>query len=151
MRSLSVNAAYLDTPESTANSVVDYRDWQIPLGRRFRALKLWFVLRYFGLEGLRNHIRKHIAFADYFAGMIATLDGISLYGQREFNLVTFYCTDGNDSTARLMNYINESGKAYVTHTIVDDLFLIRVCVGQAQTELSHIDELAAIVRAGNTK
>ena len=76
IKTLSILPEYLRNQATESGAVIDYRDWQVPLGRRFRALKLWFVIRHYGVEGLRHHIRRHVALAQEFAGWVAGLAGL---------------------------------------------------------------------------
>ena len=70
IRTLSILPEYLRNQATESGAVIDYRDWQVPLGRRFRALKLWFVIRHYGVEGLRHHVRRHVALAQEFAAWV---------------------------------------------------------------------------------
>ena len=76
IKTLSVLPEYLRNKATESGAVIDYRDWQVPLGRRFRALKLWFVIRHYGVEGLRHHIRRHVALAQEFAGWVEASRGL---------------------------------------------------------------------------
>ena len=146
IRSLSINPAYLENPESDSGRVVDYRDWQVPLGRRFRALKLWFVLRFYGLEGLRLHVRRHIALAQSLATRLGELPTIQVVGEHPFNLVCFRHKQGENRTREMLSQINGSGLGYVTPTVIGDSFVIRICLGQVQTQQEHIDDLVDLVK-----
>ena len=78
IRALSILPEYLRNQATESGAVIDYRDWQVPLGRRFRALKLWFVIRYYGVQGLQHHIRQHVALAQEFAGWVAAAQDFEL-------------------------------------------------------------------------
>ncbi len=143
VRTFSILPEYLKT--STRGKVNDYRDWGIPLGRRFRALKLWFVLRSFGVEGLQKTIRQHIDLTNELAEMINTENDFTLKVQR-MNLLAFcYQPEGFDDTdelnninQQLMDALNASGKMYLTHTKVEGQLLLRMVIGQTHVESRHV-------------
>src|SRR5262249_37177348 len=93
---LSVLPEYLRNAATESGTVFDYRDWQVPLGRRFRALKLWFVIRYYGVEGLRYHVRRHIELAHELARWISTSQDFELLPPVPLNLVCFRHRAGDD-------------------------------------------------------
>ena len=126
---------------------MDYRDWQVPLGRRFRALKLWFVLRHYGLEGLRTHIRRHIAWAAEFADWVEADNRFELAAPTVVSLVCFCHTDGNEATSRVLGVVNQSGRAYLTPTTIDGQLILRVAIGSPQTERHHIEELWNLIQS----
>jgi aromatic-L-amino-acid decarboxylase len=133
--------------------VIDYRDWQIPLGRRFRALKLWFVIRHYGVEGLRHHVRRHVELAQQFASWVRTDTSFELAAPAPLNLVCFRHRSGDEANQRIMDRLNASGDLYLTHTRLGGRLTLRMSIGQSQTELHHVerawqrirDEAAAIV------
>lgn len=147
IRSLAINPEYLRTNESSSGRVIDYRDWQIPLGRRFRALKLWFVIRYYGLEGLRYHIRYHVDLSQTVATWIAEEHDLVLDVPPALNLTCFSHVDGDEATQVLLNKINESGRAYLTHTILGDKYVIRWCIGSARTTVQHVKETWNLIQS----
>lgn len=138
---LSMEPAFLRAAVKTSTEVVDYRDWQVPLGRRFRALKLWWVLRYYGAERLRAFIRGHVALAQELAARIEEQPELELMAPVPFSLVCFRHRDGNDATDQIVAAINSSGTSYVTPSVIDDQRFIRVSVGQTYTDAEHIDRL----------
>ena len=144
---LSITPEYLRNPASDSGAVVDYRDWQVPLGRRFRALKLWFVLRHYGLEGLRAHIRRHIAWAAELAGWVEANDRFELAAPTVVSLVCFNHVEGNDATRRVLEAVNQSGRAYLTPTTIDGRLILRVAIGSPQTERHHIEQLWNIIQS----
>ncbi len=146
VHALSVVPEYLRNAASESGAVVDYRDWQVPLGRRFRALKLWFVIRHYGAEGLRHHVGEHVALAQELAAWVRAQPDLVLAVEPPLNLVCFRHTDGDEATQRLLDGVNATGRAYVTHTRLDGALTIRVCVGATQTRREHVDELREIVR-----
>jgi aromatic-L-amino-acid/L-tryptophan decarboxylase len=138
---LSVTPEYLRNAASESGAVVDYRDWQVPLGRRFRALKLWSVIHGYGLEGLRAHIRGHVALAAELAGWIRDEPGFVLVAPPSLGLVCLRLEAGDDATRTLMERVNATGRALLSHTVVDGRYAIRVAIGAATTEASHVAAL----------
>jgi len=136
---LSISPEYLSNPATASGAVIDYRDWQVPLGRRFRALKLWFVLRHYGLDGLRHHLREHIRIAQRFAQQVAAHPDFELAAPAPLNLVCFRHVAGDAFNAELVERLNRSGQLYVTHTRLDDRYTIRFSVGQTRTTQRHVD------------
>ena len=132
VRTLGIRPEYLQTLGQT--EVTNYSEWTIPLGRRFRALKLWFLLRAHGLEDLRQRIRNHIAWAEEAATAIASLDDFHLTTDCHFSLFTFqYAPNGEDAnkaTEDLLRTINDDGRIYLTQTAHEGQFVIRFQVGQ---------------------
>lgn len=139
IKTLSVLPEYLRTRATETGAVIDYRDWQIPLGRRFRSLKLWFVIRYYGVEGLRYHIRRHVELAQKFARWVEDDDHFELAVPPPLNLVCFRHVDGDAINQQLLARLNESGNLYLTHTKLNDQYTLRFCVGQINTESHHVD------------
>ncbi|HYT31089.1 MAG TPA: aminotransferase class V-fold PLP-dependent enzyme, partial [Thermoanaerobaculia bacterium] len=140
IRALSVLPEYLRNRATESGAVIDYRDWQIPLGRRFRALKLWFVVRHYGIEGLRHHVRRHVELAQRFARWIEESERFELAAPASLNLICFRHTSGDAANERLLEKLNSGGQIYLTHTKLDGRYTLRVCVGQAQTEERHVEE-----------
>jgi aromatic-L-amino-acid decarboxylase len=139
IQTLSVLPEYLRNKATESGAVIDYRDWHIPLGRRFRSLKLWFVIRYYGVEGLRFHVRRHVALAQDFASWVEADDRFELAAPVPLNLVCFRHRGGDDANQRLMERLNQSGELYLTHTRLDDKLTLRFCVGQTHTESRHVE------------
>jgi len=138
IRTLSVQPQYLKNKATESGAVFDYRDWQIPLGRRFRALKLWFVIRHYGIEGLQHHIRRHIQLAQEFATWVKADSCFELAAPVPLNLVCFRHKGGDDVNQALMDRLNRSGDLYLTHTKLNDRVTLRFCVGQTNTEARHV-------------
>ena len=135
---------YLKT--STDSVVNNHSDWGIPLGRRFRSLKLWFVLRYYGLIGLQEILRGHIEMARWLEQQIVDHVDFELMISRSMNLVCFrWHPSGIDSkeqlellNQKLLNKINASGKLYLTHTRIDGKLTLRMSIGQLKVTLDHV-------------
>jgi aromatic-L-amino-acid decarboxylase len=142
---LGILPEYLRNPASESGAVIDYRDWQIPLGRRFRALKLWFVIRHYGVEGLRHHVRLHVELAGEFASWLATDNRLELLQPQNLNLICFRHRDGNAATEKLLERINSSG-IYLTHTKIDDVVWMRMSIGQTRTERRHVEGAWRVIR-----
>ena len=144
VRAFEILPEYLKTAED--DRVVNYRDWGVPLGRRFRALKLWFVIRSYGVEGLRQHIRTHIEMAQELAGEIARSEDFEILAPATLSLFCFrYRPRGIDDPARidalnqdLLDRLNDSGALFLTHTRIGGALAIRFCVGQTATERRHV-------------
>jgi len=138
IQTLTILPEYLRNQATESGEVIDYRDWQIPLGRRFRALKLWFVIRHYGVEGLRYHIRRHVELAQEFAAWIKKDDRFELVLSPPLNLVCFRRRGGNDINQKLMDRLNRSGDLYLTHAMMYDRLALRLCVGQTHTRRRHV-------------
>lgn len=146
LRALSILPEYLRNQASQSGAVIDYRDWQVPLGRRFRSLKLWFVLRHYGAEGLRHHVRRHIALAQAFAEWVRDNDRFELVVPPPLNLVCFRHRAGDAFNERLLERLNASGSLYLTHTRLGGRYVLRLCVGQTHTEERHVRQAWALLR-----
>jgi aromatic-L-amino-acid decarboxylase len=138
---LSIVPPYLRNEASESSTVIDYRDWHVPLGRRFRALKLWWVLRHYGAHGIRHHIREHIRLAADFARRVDDEPALERVAPVHLALVCFAHRDGNDATDALAAVINADPRVYVTPSEVGDRRFIRVAVGQTWTNAQDIDRL----------
>jgi aromatic-L-amino-acid decarboxylase len=142
---LSIVPEYLRNPASDSGAVLDYRDWQVPLGRRFRALKLWFVIRHYGAEGLRHHVREHVSLAHELAGWVGREPRLVLSVDAPLNLVCFRHARGDDATQALLDALNATGAVYLTHTRLDGALTIRVSIGATQTRREHVDRLRTLI------
>ncbi len=144
IQTLSVLPEYLRNQATESGAVIDYRDWQIPLGRRFRSLKLWFVIRHYGIEGLQHHIREHVRLAQQFAGWVGGDSRFELAAPAQLNLICFRLRSGDQAnqdqpTQLLMDRLNASGDLYLTHTRLDGKLTLRFCVGQTHTQARHVE------------
>ena len=138
IQTLSILPEYLRNQATESGAVIDYRDWQVPLGRRFRALKLWFVIRHYGVEGLQYHVRRHVALAQEFARWVEADPRFELAVQPPLNLVCFRHAGGDGANQRILDRLNASGELFLTHTRLDDALTLRLCVGQTHTEARHV-------------
>ncbi|MEW5958468.1 MAG: pyridoxal-dependent decarboxylase [Chloroflexota bacterium] len=138
INALSIMPEYLRNQATESGTVFDYRDWQISLGRRFRALKLWFVIRHYGVEGLQYHLRQHVELAQIFAEWVRQSEQFELVVEPRLSLVCFRHKAGDLLNQALMDRLNQSGELYVTHTKLNGQFTLRLCVGQTRTELRHV-------------
>ena len=142
---LSILPPYLKNEASESGAVIDYRDWHVPLGRRFRALKLWWVIRSYGAEGLRSMIRYHVALAEQLANRLESDPRFDLVAPHPFALVCFRCTESDEATTRLIEAVNASGEVAWTGSELDGRPMIRVSIGQRATEQRHVDALWALI------
>jgi aromatic-L-amino-acid decarboxylase len=140
IETLSVLPEYLRNKATESGAVIDYRDWHVPLGRRFRALKLWFVLRYYGIEGLQFHIREHVRLAQEFASWVKGDNRFELVIPPPLNLVCFLVNGGDQLNHQLMDALNRSGDLYLTHTKLDGRLVLRMSVGQTNTKQHHLEK-----------
>ena len=136
---LSVLPEYLRNRATDSGAVIDYRDWQVPLGRRFRALKLWFVIRHYGAEGLRAHIRTCVALSTWFAAQVEESEDFDLAAPVSVGLVCFRHRAGDAFTETLMTRLNDSGALYLTHTRLDDRLVLRLAIGAPATRREHVE------------
>ena len=142
---------YLQTGNDS--EVNDYSNWGIQLGRRFRALKLWFVIRNYGIEGLRKRIREHIELAKYFEEQISKLPYFELALPRTLALVCFWLNiedqystnEKNRLNSELLEKINDSGQIYISHTLFREKYTLRFVCAQTYTQKKHVDEALEVI------
>jgi len=139
IRTLSILPEYLKNQATDSGTVFDYRDWQIPLGRRFRSLKLWFVIRHYGVEGLQHHVRQHVAMAHTFAHWLKQDGRFEIVAPVPLNLVCFRYRGTDAENQLLMDRLNQSGDLYLTHTRLKGQFVLRLCIGQTNTTIHHVE------------
>ncbi len=145
VRTFAINPAFLQSREG--GQVIDYRDWGVQLGRRFRALKLWFVIRTYGVACLRRMVAAHIAWASEAERWIAADSDFELMAPRSLALLNFrYHPRGMDDRAaldrlneRLLEALNDSGAVYLTQNLVHGAYAIRLAIGQTSTERRHVE------------
>lgn len=142
-KTFEIHPEYLRT--SKDKEVKNFRDWGIQLGRRFRALKVWFVIRYYGVKGLQSMIREHIRLAEKFKNFIKNDKNFELLAPVNFSLVCFRFNDGRDrnkldeANKKLLSKINETGKIFMTHTTLRGNYTLRFAIGQRNTMERHIN------------
>ncbi len=146
INTFSILPEYLKNKATESGAVFDYRDWHVQLGRRFRSLKLWFVIRHYGVEGLQYHIKRHVEIAQKFAQWVKESGDFELYVEPPLNLVCFRHKNGDEFNMQLMNRINEAGKIYFTHTKLNGHVVLRMSIGQTTTEEKHIKEAWEIIK-----
>lgn len=152
IRTFSILPEFLKSRE--ADAVIDYRDWGVPLGRRFRALKLWFVIRSYGVEGLRAIIREHVRLGGLFAGWVEADPDFEIMAPPILSLINFrYHPQGIDDETELdrlnealLHRINDDGRIYLTQNRVNGRYVIRVSIGQTTTEQRHVEEAWSVIR-----
>ncbi|CAN6868844.1 unnamed protein product [Brassica oleracea] len=151
---LSTNPEFLKNKASQANLVVDYKDWQIPLGRRFRSLKLWMVLRLYGAETLKSYIRNHIKLAKDLQQLVSQDPNFEVVTPRIFSLVCFRiaAVDNDDEKTcnnlnrSLLDAVNSSGKLFISHTSLSGKFVLRLAIGAPLTEEKHVMDAWKVIQ-----
>ncbi len=151
INALSVMPEFLRNKATESGAVIDYRDWQIPLGRRFRALKLWFVIRHYGVEGLQYHIRGHVRLAKQFAEWVDRDERFELAAPVPLNLVCFRHKGGDEVNQKLMDNLNGSGDLFLTHTNLSGKLTLRLSVGQTHTQERHVEQAWRRIQEEATK
>ncbi|XVF45990.1 hypothetical protein PTKIN_Ptkin02bG0252200 [Pterospermum kingtungense] len=167
IKSLSTNAEYLNNKASDSKQVVDYKDWQITLSRRFRAMKLWLVLRSYGVANLRNFLRSHVKMAKRFQQLVESDNRFEVVVPRNFAMVCFRLLPptkigynksdhrtrvvddeeyANKLNKTLLESVNSSGQVYMTHTVVHGIYVIRFAVGASLTEDKHVIKAWKVVQ-----
>jgi aromatic-L-amino-acid decarboxylase len=146
IQTLSVLPEYLRNQATESGAVIDYRDWQIPLGRRFRSLKLWFVIRHYGIEGLQQHVREHVRLAQQFAAWVQNDSRFELAAPVPLNLICFRLRSGDADNQKLMDRLNQGGDLYLTHTRLDGKLTLRLCVGQTHTQARHVERAWQLIQ-----
>jgi aromatic-L-amino-acid decarboxylase len=150
VRAFEIHPEYLKTGADPY--VKNYRDWGIQLGRRFRALKLWFVIRSYGVEGLRAFVREHIRLAGMFKEWVAADPRFELTAPAHFGLVCFRLNDGRPEpqlaalNKELMDRLNATGRMYLTHTALHGRFTLRMVIGQRTTKERHVRAAWDLIR-----
>lgn len=148
-KTLSILPEYLRNQATESGAVIDYRDWHIPLGRRFRALKLWFVIRHYGVEGLQHHIREHVNLAQRFKRWVTESADFELAVPAPLNLVCFRHRGGDEINRQILERLNRSGDIYLTHAMLNGKFTLRLCVGQTQTAARHVERAWKLIQAAS--
>ena len=149
IKTLSILPEYLRNQATESGAVIDYRDWHIPLGRRFRALKLWFVIRHYGVEGLQHHIREHVNLAQQFKRWVTESADFELAAPAPLNLVCFRHRGGDEINRQILERLNQSGEMYLTHTMLNGKFTLRLCIGQTRTAARHVERAWNLIQAAS--
>jgi aromatic-L-amino-acid decarboxylase len=150
IQTFEIHPEYLKTGVDTV--VKNYRDWGIQLGRRFRALKLWFVLRYYGVEGIQSLVREHIRMAEMFKEWVDDHPNFEIMAPVHLSLVCFRLNDGRDEDAlnalnrELIERINKTGKIFLTQTTLKGKFVLRMAIGARTTADDHVRQAWQIIR-----
>jgi aromatic-L-amino-acid/L-tryptophan decarboxylase len=139
IQTLSILPEYLRNKATESGAVIDYRDWHIQLGRRFRSLKLWFVIRHYGVEGLQHHVREHVRLAQEFASWVRQDQRFELAAPAPLSLVCFRHRSGDAANQAIMDRLNQSGDLFLTHTKLNGKLTLRLSVGQTNTEARHVE------------
>ncbi|KAK8276633.1 hypothetical protein V6Z12_D10G213200 [Gossypium hirsutum] len=149
-KSLSASAEFLKNNASDSKQVVDYKDWQITLSRRFRSMKLWLVLRSYGVENLRNFLRSHVKMAKRFQQLVESDNRFEVVVPRNFAMVCFRVLPTTlkkePNGCKSEKTVNASGKIFMTHTIVEGIYVIRFAVGATLTEDKHVIKAWKVVQ-----
>ncbi|MBV9072004.1 MAG: aspartate aminotransferase family protein [Acidobacteria bacterium] len=143
---LTITPEYLRNAASSSGSVVDFRDWHVPLGRRFRALKLWCVIRSYGVDGLRAMVRHHVKLTQMFIEWLKSDARFEIVAPGSLNLVCFRLKGPDSATEALMQKLNASGRLFLSHTKLSGKFTLRLCVGQTYTEEEHVREAFELIQ-----
>ncbi|WP_425039737.1 pyridoxal phosphate-dependent decarboxylase family protein [Primorskyibacter sp. S187A] len=143
LNTLKIEPEYLKT---TGGVVTNYSEWTIPLGRRFRALKLWFLIRAYGLEGLQARIRNHVTWAEELCEAIRALEGFEITTDPILSLFSFRCPGDDATQQRLVDAINDDGRIYLTQGAFAGRKVIRVQVGQFDTTRDDVMAVAQVVQ-----
>jgi len=138
IQALSILPEYLRNQATESGAVIDYRDWHIQLGRRFRSLKLWFVIRHYGTEGLQHNVREHVRLAQEFAAWVKSDQRFELAAPVPLNLVCFRHKGGDAMNQSIMDRLNQSGDLFLTHTRLNGKLTLRLSVGQMNTKARHV-------------
>jgi aromatic-L-amino-acid decarboxylase len=140
IKTLSILPEYLRNQATESGAVIDYRDWHIQLGRRFRSLKLWFVIRHYGVEGLQHNVREHVRLAQKFADWVRNDNRFELAAPVPLNLVCFRHKAGDAANQAIMDRLNGSGDLFLTHTKLNSKLTLRLSIGQMNTRARHVEK-----------
>jgi aromatic-L-amino-acid decarboxylase len=150
-RAFSVVPNYLETPEG--QTVREYMDYGVQLGRRFRALKMWMTLRAFGASGVRARLRGHLVLARALRGVLERERGVEIAAPSPFSVVAFRWVspdlspqDADAANARILARINADGRAFISHALVGGRYTLRVAIGNIRTERRHLQTFLQVFR-----
>jgi aromatic-L-amino-acid decarboxylase len=148
-RAFSLVPDYLETPGDPR--AVNYMDYGVQLGRRFRALKLWFIMRHYGREGIAGLIRAHIGYAQRLAGLIREHPDFEVSAPTPFSLICFRYLGSDDENRALLEAVNSSGKAFLSHTVLNGQFVLRLAIGNMGTQWEDVEETWNLIRQAAKK
>ncbi|MBA0641059.1 hypothetical protein Goklo_025650, partial [Gossypium klotzschianum] len=156
VKALSTNPEYLRNKQSESDSVVDFKDWQVGTGRRFKSLRLWLIFRTYGVDNLQGHIRSDVGMAKIFEEFVRSDPRFEIVVPREFGLVCFRLnpdeTFGSDYTEllnrKLLDWVNSTGRVYMTHTKVGGIYVLRFAVGATLTADNHVVAAWKLIKEG---
>lgn len=157
VNALSTNPEYLSNKQSESSSVVDFKDWQVGTGRRFKSLRLWMIMRSYGVANLQSHIRRHVHMAKMFEGFVKSDPRFEIVVPSKFALVCFRLIsptnkDGSGQTEtlnqKLLELVNSTGQIYMTHTKVGGEYVLRFAVGATLTEERHVVSAWKLIKEG---
>jgi aromatic-L-amino-acid decarboxylase len=144
-RAFSLVPEYLRTAQDT--QALNYMDYGVPLGRRFRALKLWFVMRYFGREQISSLIRCHIKWAQQLAEQIRKDDRFEISAPVPLSLICFRYRGTDEENRQLLDRINASGVAFLSHTVLNGNYVLRLAIGNLKTTQSDLNQVWTTIQA----
>jgi len=145
-RAFSLVPEYLRTQDHPR--AVNLMDYGVPLGRRFRALKLWFVMRSFGREGLAEAIRAHVRLAQELAGWVDSDPRFERIAPVPFSTVCFRYKGSDEQNRSIVEHVNASGQAFISPTVLCGKLTLRVAIGNIATRRDHIERLWALITSG---
>ncbi|KAF4359560.1 hypothetical protein F8388_003563 [Cannabis sativa] len=163
VKAMRVEPEYLKNEWSStteSNPVVNFKDWQLGASRKFNSIRLWIVLRSHGVENLQNHIRSDVQMVADFEMFVKSDPRFEIVVPRLFALVCFRLINPNNNNSedanellnrKLLDFVNSSGKIYVSHTIVGGIYMLRFCVGTMLTEECHIIAAWKLIQEGATQ
>lgn len=144
IRTLGLRPTYLETPGQ--DEIVNFNEWTVPLGRSFRALKLWFLLRAQGLEDLRGRIRNHVAWSVALCDRLRAMPDVEIVTEPSLSLFSFALRAGDAATEALLTRINDDGRVYLTQTRHKGRYVIRVQVGSFDCTQADVEMVADVVK-----
>jgi len=151
INTFSVTPEYLRTKED--EQVNNYRDWGVPLGRRFRALKLWFVIRNYGVEGLKEKIASHLKMAQWFKDQVDEAEDFEILAPVPLNTICFRKVSEDKSLDELnlinedlMHALNKSGEVFLTHVKLNGIYCLRMVIGQTEVEQRHVEKAWNLIK-----
>jgi aromatic-L-amino-acid decarboxylase len=148
---LAITPEYLRNTASATGAVVDFRDWHVPLGRRFRSLKLWCVIRSYGIEGLKAMVRHHVRLTNQFVDWLRADDRFEIMAPVSLNLVCFRLRASDEANEALLQRLNASGKLYLSHTKLNGRYTFRFCVAQTYTDEGNVRDAWKLIQSSADK